>query len=231
MKFSNTTVDDIKKEYRVLAMNKTIGIEILCSKHGKYLLPDKDGNKIVSVEFKNMTVDNYWFIDKISNKDYEYFKKYVFKFCLIRWNLDEILEIDNEILTDDCLNRIMKLPAPLMNAIFEKYQESYIINDEEEQEITRQSAILFSKNTSGVSDACEGITLFCVLGNFWEKFGINRFDIKNLSYKEYVMLRMILNNEVDKTKATRRREEKKAKTMIAGPGGKTRPSRGITVEG
>ena len=71
------------------------------------------------------------------------------------------------------------------------------------------------------------VTLFCTLGNFWEKFGLNRFDLKKLPYKEFLMLRVMMQKEGEAMKRNQPQHNKGSNTRIAGPGGRTRPSRGI----
>ena len=228
MMYLNTTLKEIEEEYKIIAEEEDITINISAKKFHNIL---KDTIGQVWFKFKTMTVEDFWFIDKYAKSDSEEFKKLILKYQVLDCNLDIKLEFTNNILTDESWEKLLELPAPLIDAFVEKYQETYLIDDDEAKKIERQSAILFSPNSRGVDDACEAITLFCVLGNFWEKFGINRFDLKKLSYKEYVQLRAVLSREIDRTKAQQNRQKNKAKTRIAGPGGRTRPSQGITIEG
>lgn len=223
--FLNTTTEEIKEEYKLIAGDEEIKIEIPASKFFRIV---KDTNGMLWFKFKIMTVENYWFIEKYAKEDSEEFKKLILKYQIIDCNLDIDLEFENEILTDKSWKELLNLPAPLLSEFVNKYQDSYLMDREEEIKLERQTAILFSPNTGGVENACETIKLYCVLGNFWEKFGINRFDLKKLSYKEYIGLRMVLNNQIDRTKATQK-QHKKPQTMIAGMGGRTRPSRGIQI--
>ena len=96
--------------------------------------------------------------------------------------------------------------------------------------ITRQSINLFSKHSHGVKDACEAVGLFCTLGNYWEKFGINRDMLPKMPQKEYLMLKMMVGNEGE---AMRRNNasahSKPSPNRVAGAGGRTRASRGVVV--
>jgi len=88
---------------------------------------------------------------------------------------------------------------------------------------------LFGRNSRGVVDACEAISAFCTLGNFWEKFGIGKgVPIHEMPYKEYVMLKMVINKENEASKI--QNAPRKPLTRIAGPSGRPRASRGIVVE-
>jgi hypothetical protein len=81
-----------------------------------------------------------------------------------------------------------------------------------------------------VADACEAVSLFCTLGNYYEKFGLDRDRLWELPYREYLLLKMMIRQEGE----ARQREESRRKTsahsgtkIVAGHGGRARPSRGI----
>ena len=122
----------------------------------------------------------------------------------------------------------MGLPAPLLEAILEKYEDTVHLSDEEEATINKQASILFAKNSQGVENACEAVSLFCNLGNFWEKFGIDRFNIKKLPYREYVMLKIMISKENSAT-AARNAAASSKKTGNVSIGGKVQKSRGVVI--
>jgi len=202
----------------------------------------------VWAKFAVMTCDDYWDIEKeasvvikateereddTTTLDHQEFQRLTVLRLLRSWSLDVPLEFDDETgwLTTRCAARVLGVCGPLLRALVEKYEEHMRIDDEESKKIERQSLVLFNSNrTGGVSNPCEAVSLFCLLGNFWEKFGLNRFQIGKLPYREYYMLRLMLANESDAhARDAKRRRNKGKPTMIAGPGGRTRPSRGIVV--
>ena len=72
------------------------------------------------------------------------------------------------------------------------------------------------------------VSLFCNLGNFWEKFGIDRFNIKKLPYREYVMLKIMISKENSAT-AARNAAASSKKTGNVSIGGKVQKSRGVVI--
>lgn len=236
MKYLNIMDNKYRDEYEMIVGNNFHVISLSCRKHGKYYLPDIFGNFKIWFKFREMTVENYWMIDKITridneNTDYEEFVKLFLKFQLVEWNLNIKLEFDNNgWLTDKCFKDVLALPFPLIETFINKYQETFIIDKEYEKIIDRQCGVLFSKNSRGVENACNAISLYCIMSNMWEKFGLNRFDLKNLSYREYHELRLILSKESDKHRAERSADDRRKRTNIVGKGGKSRASRGITIE-
>ena len=133
-------------------------------------------------------------------------------------------------MTRGCYQRVANIPAPLMDAFLDGFEERISITDEEEQTIMRQAAVLFSKDSRGVTNACEAVSLYCTLGNQWEKFGLNREALPRLPQREYIMLKMMLNKESESMK-TQARASKPPTTRIATGGGRVRSSRGVRVGG
>jgi hypothetical protein len=202
----------------------------------------KGQKRVVWAEFKTMTMGDEWMIERLTRgmhevngkqeptHDYEERKRLVYRFMLRNWNLNIKLEHEQSSgwLTESCWHEVMRQPGPILENLASAYQNAVYVSREEEETIIKQCGMLFAKGGRGVKHACEAVSLFCTLGNFWEKFGINRFDLARLPYKEFLMLQMVLSNEIEKQKA-QAHAHKKSPTRIAGPGGKTRPSRGVVV--
>jgi hypothetical protein len=244
--YLNTTPENqIKKEYEVLFKSGEIRVNLRAKKHGKSFIPDSEGDVELWAIFKPMGVEDYWVVERsvktpterdgVRDVDYdtEEMERKILKNHLKKWSLDIPLQFDEEKdqLTDECLRVVLSQPAPLIGSFVEEYHNSFRITNEEKQQIDKQCAVLFSKNSRGVDAACDAVTLFCVLGNMWEKFGLNRFDLKKLSYKEYAQLRMVLSHEIEKQRRENNTNKKQGSAMVAGAGGRTRPSRGIVVQG
>lgn len=120
---------------------------------------------------------------------------------LFAWSLDIPLEHDYDgWLTDECWNRVANVSAPLLDAFVQQFEVSNVITEEEEKTITKQSVLLFGKNSKGVSEACEAVSKFCTYTNFGEKFNLSIDEIKKLPYREYILLRMMISNETESFK-------------------------------
>ena len=92
--------------------------------------------------------------------------------------------------------------------------------------IDRQCAVLFSDSSNGVTEASRAVSLYCTLSNFWDKFGLNKFDLEKLSYKDFCYLRFVVGKESESTKRRLNKGRNKSNGRIS-MGGKVRPSRGI----
>ena len=77
--------------------------------------------------------------------------------------------------------------------------------EEEEKRLAKQSAILFG-NGNPVNNPHPAIVLYCDLTAFWQKFGLNYYDIQKLPQDTFNMLRRImqLDNSSKKTETTPR---------------------------
>lgn len=205
-------------------------------------LPDKEGDSEEEAVFAVLTFGDNYAIEKAVTSEHEAddgrvkvmladlneYKRLLLKRTLLSWTLDVPVERDGHgWMTPGCYERVARLPAPLVEAFLRGFEESVEITDDEERLINRQCAILFSKSGHGVADACEAVSLFCTLGNYWEKFGLDKYKLPQMPYREYLMLRMMIGKEGE---AMRVQSKPKAAsgTRIAGAGGRVRPSRGIS---
>lgn len=244
----DNVIDDYEKyrrEYDMLISPDTLKIEIGCFISNGFLMPDRNGEIKHWAKFRKMDMEHHQLINKFSKRevyqtmngverpiisdiDMEELDIHVLRFMLIDWSLCELYFDDNGYLTEESLKQVLQHPAPVIGTFINKYYSTYIITSEDEKIIERQSSILFAKNSRGVDNACDAITLFCMLGNMWEKFGLNYHDLKKMPYKEYVMLRMVLGEEIKRHKIETSKTG--SNTRIAGSGGRTRPSRGHVIE-
>ena len=168
---------------------------------------------------------------KFSVADLDEYRRLLLKRNLLSWTLDIPIERDaSGWMRPECYERVSRVPAPLIAAFLGGLEASMEVTDEEERRIDRQCAVLFSKSGRGVADACEAVSMFCAFGNYWEKFGIDRFNLPKVPYREYVLLRMVMGKEAEASRVAAR-PRAQSMTRIAGPGGRTRPSRGIVVPG
>jgi len=156
------------------------------------------------------------------------FRRLMVKKSLLEWSLPILIERDNGWMTSECYQRVGSVAGPLMDALLNEFHKSTIVTEEEERLIDRQCAILFSEHSRGVANACEAVSMFCTLGSFWEKFGINRDNIPAVPLREYIMLKAMMRKEGEALKS-KARPKNTGGTRIAGAGGKTRPSAGKRI--
>jgi hypothetical protein len=232
---------DFKAEFDNL-LSDTIEIKVNTIRLKNILIPNTDGDFIVRAIFKKMTCEDFWKIEKkcsvedevsspclntekksiLKSIDYQEFRLEIIRRMLQKISIFD-LEYTEEGLKDSSFEKVKNLSAPLVQALFREYEVSYHLTEEEDETITKQSAILFSPHSRGVENACETISLYCTLGNFWEKFGLNRFSLKQLPYKEYLQLRIMMNKDAESQK---RKSNKKSNSSI---GGRVRSGRGIVI--
>ena len=209
-----------------------------------FCAPDTEGDCEEYAIFRRMTLEDSIEFDALAIKkqkvgerngedvfekvvDFNEYHRLLLMKNLVDWSLDTPIEKGMDgWLTDRCWEHVSKICAPLLDAFVRKFDESNIITAEEEETINKQSLVLFGKNSKGVQDACEAVTKFCTYGNFSEKFNLDIDGIKNIPYREYLLLRMMISNENDSIKlAMRSKAQNTSSTKIA-TGGRAMPSRG-----
>jgi hypothetical protein len=235
--------DVARREYDLAFDSFKVRVKIRVSWRGDICLPDSDGEQEEEAVFKVLTFGDNHILEKATSKEFEVdggmgrvmvydtneYSRLLVKRNLLSWSLDIPIEREDGWMTSKCYARVSRVPAPLLDTFVEEFQTRMSVTKEEEQKIVRQSLVLFGRNSRGVADACEAISAFCTLGNFWEKFGIGKgVPIQDMPYKEYVMLKMVINKENESHKA--HSSPRKPLTRIAGPGGRPRASKGIVVE-
>jgi hypothetical protein len=210
---------------------------------GGMCLPDEKGSSEEEAVFSVITYGDNWAIDKAVSKDVEIdggravvsvadvneYRRLLVKRSLLSWTLDIPIERDRHgWMTPRCYERVSRVPAPLLDVFVRGLEASVEVTDDEERKVSRQCATLFSRTGSGVYDPCEAVSMFCTLGNYWEKFGLDKEKLPRMPYKEYLLLKMVISKEGDAARVAAR-PRPQANTRIAGAGGRTRPSRGIST--
>jgi hypothetical protein len=229
-----------RREFELLVSPDTIRVKVPIQPFGPFWLPVEQSKDEVEALFRAMTFGDNLIIEKactyrINNKetrerrdevDINEMRRLIVKRNLLSWSLPIPIERENGWMTAESYERVGKVPAPLMEAILDRYEERIQVSKEDEELIHRQSAVLFSKHGRGVADACEAVSLYCTLGNYWEKFGLDRFSITNLPYREYLMLKMMIGKEGEAHRTTASRPVSQSKISM-GRGGRTRPSQAV----
>ena len=242
MYLSSTAEKEARRIWTALSEPEKVHVHVSVSWASGLCLPDKEGQDEVQATFSTFTFGDNHVIEMASSSrvrvgergtstmtdtEPNEFRRLLVKKNLLSWSLDIPIEREDGWMTPESYERVSRVPAPLMQAILIQYEGTMGITDEEEAIINRQSGILFSENSRGVTDACEAVGLFCTLGNFWEKFGVGRNELPVLPYREYLLLKMMVGKEGEAMR--HRTRPKQSQTKVAGPGGRIRPSAGKRI--
>lgn len=223
-------------------------VKVRTSWHMGFCLPNEQGETEESAVFATMTFGDNYAIEKATSYEVEVgekvgggkvmtrvtdineYKRLLLKRSLLEWSLDIPIERDRSgWMTPQCYARVANVPAPLLEAFVRQFEESVEVTEEEEEQISRQCALLFSKTGHGVSDACEAVSRFCTLGNFSEKFGVNRELLPRMPYKEFLLLKIMIAKESDALRLQQPRGGGGSSSKIVGGGGRPHASRGVRV--
>lgn len=240
----NITAEQIARhETNLLYDPHHIRVQVNVSWDKGFCLPDPNGKYEETALFKVLSFGDNYAIEKavtyevstnryergelvkVSVSDVNEYKRLLIKRNLVEWSLD--IPIEKDIfgwLTPECYRRISNVPAPLLDAFVTKFENSIHVTEEEERKISRQCLALFAKNGHGVSDACEAVSMFCTLGNFSEKFGIDREKLANMPYREFVMLKIMIGKEGDSIK-----RNQNISSQVVGQGGRVTSSKGRRI--
>jgi hypothetical protein len=216
----NTTAEQrAKKQCAELFDPNRVIVRIRATQNMGFYMPNPEGEEEIKAIFATMTFGDNYAIETATSytvdigkgpsgrmvtaraTDVNEYKRLIVKRNLLDWSIDIPIERDESgWMTDRCYDRVGRVPAPLMDALVRKFEESVEVSEDEEEVINKQCALLFSKSSRGVVDACEAVTKFCTLGNFSEKFGINRDVLPGMPYKEFLMLKIMISKESDMLK-------------------------------
>jgi hypothetical protein len=231
-----------RREAELMENQGEVPVRVRVYRDGDLRFPHPDGDEEVKAIFKIMTFGDHLLIEQSCRHegeredgktqieiDFNEVRRLTLKRNLLSWSLDVPVERTNGWITPQCYeNHVGKVEAPLVEALLDGFWNRSEISSKEESIISRQSSILFGKNSRGVTDACEAVRLYCTMTSQWEKFGIKEDELANMPYRKYLMLRMMSSNEAE---ATRRNSapRNQATTRIAGKGGRTRASQGQRI--
>jgi|ETNvirnome_2_300_1030623.scaffolds.fasta_scaffold15734_2 hypothetical protein len=234
-----------KREMELLEAPDQVRLQVRVSCVRGFYLPDSDGDKEEAAVFKVLTFGDNTVMERVcayqvpvgpgqnvTEYDVHEMRRLFVKRNLLEWSLPVPIERENGWMTKESYQRVSRVSAPLLEAFLDKFEDHMAITKTDEEKMSRQASVLFSKNSHGVADACEAVRMFCTLGNFWEKFGLTRHSIMDLPYREYVMLKMMMGKESESIKRESRGNKPRAQTkIIAGHGGRVRPSQAVVVPG
>lgn len=170
-------------------------------------LLEKDSLKKIKDNIKR---DVYYF-------NYKNYKKFVLKYLIKDLSFDiEIKRKETGELSEKTMKEISSLNPKILDYFLNKFDELIALSESETLKISEQCGLLFKSNSNGVKSPHEAISLYCELAGFWEKFGLNYYDISKLPIDVYNKLRLILREE-NEIKANELKGNKK--TTSKGKGG------------
>ena len=175
---------------------------------------EKPNTEKVTVAFARMTRSLWTFLEKdfldesmeagekMISYNFSAMHMIVLRWMLKEWSLPIPLErLEDGQLTDESYGRVLSVHPHLLDHFVRQYVETLFLPDQEKQRIARQSMLLFSPKGKGVHDACDAISLFCTLAGFWDKFGLNYFDLQKLPQDVFVKLRTVMGFEMEMQQA------------------------------
>lgn len=243
---SLTAEEVAKREYVAMTESDKVRVRVKVKWLGDICLPDPKGKQEVEAVFRVLNFGDNHALEKATTyevkimsgsrqvatnhvSDIHEYKRLLVKRNLLAWSLDvPIVRSESGWMTAESYRRVSSIPAPLMEALVIEFEKTASISEEEEKLIERQSVLLFSKTGRGVTDACEAVSMFCTLGNLWEKFGWDKNTIPTIPYKEYLMMKVMVSKEGESMKQ-QARQNKSSSPNVIGPGGKPRPSRATKI--
>jgi len=230
-----------KRELDLVGPENVVRVRVKVRWHGNLCVPDENGKDEEESVWKVLTYMDHWVMDKACSyeaprpdgktqqeTDYNEMRRLMVKRNLLSWSLDVPIVRSNGWMMTDCYDRVSRVFAPLMDAFISGFEDKSRITDKEEEEIEMQSAALFNAK-GGIANACEAVSLFCTLGNYWEKFGLDKGKLAEIPYREYVMLKMMITRESSSVKSRSKSSHDTPKCKVVGPGGKVVPSRGTVI--
>ena len=122
-------------------------------------------------------------------------KRFMMTYMLVATSFPGIGRIEHDAdgrVTQEVWDRLNRIHPRIWEALFLKvdiFPET--CDEKEEAEIEKQAKALFCDH-NGVKTPHEWIELYCNLTAFWDKFGLNYFDVMNLPNSLYIALRKIM---------------------------------------
>lgn len=126
-------------------------------------------------------------------------KFFVIKYLFCRTNIPNIKlqRLRNGQLTQESFQNLMKIHPRIWRSLFEIikiFPEQ--LDKETEKSLEKQCSILFGQNKP-VSQPHDWIITYCNLVAFWDKFGMNYYDILRLPQETFLFLKKIMSLESD----------------------------------
>lgn len=191
----------------------------------------KDNTEEVEFVFERMNHGLWLYVEEnILNVNYGYceadvtltydfvkLKQFVVRWLLKRWNLPiELKRNANGELSDESYETVMRVHPSIMKYFMNRFEGTLFLSEEDRNKIAKQSAMLFHPKSKGVSNPHEAISMYCTFSGFWEKFGLNFFDMQRLPHDVYMKLKAVISTEINVKSAefeNSKRQAERAKSV------------------
>ena len=204
-----------------------------------FVMPSSDGSDEEWATFKVLTVGDNWMLEDACSYEVQVpggkmrrevdpheMRRMTIKRCLVGWTLDVPIEREHGWMTQACYARVGKVFGSLVDAFADQFDKEMAVTEDDDAIMTRQSLVLFAKNSKGVVGAHEGVRLYCNYGSFEDKFGLSGDELRKMPVRDFTMLRMMLSRE---GAAQQRQAAPKASNTRIATGKGIRRSRGVVV--
>ena len=129
--------------------------------------------------------------------DFVKLKMFIVRWLLKRWSLPiDLIRKTNGELTDECFNKVMNVHPNIMKYFLNEFENTMFMSEDDRITIMKQSSLLFHPKSKGVGNPHNAISTYCNLSSFWEKFGINYFEMQRLPHDVFIQLKTVLGNEI-----------------------------------
>lgn len=164
---------------------------------------------------ENILSVNYGYCEADVSLTYDFMKlkHFIVKWLLKSWNLPiELKRNSNGSLSDESYEIVMRMYPNIIKYFINRFENTLFLSEEDRNKITKQSAILFHPKSKGVNNPHEAISMYCNFSGFWEKFGLNYFEMQRLPHDVYMKLKAVMSTEMNVKSAefdnTKRQMEK-----------------------
>lgn len=135
--------------------------------------------------------------------------EFILRYMLRDWCFDCVLQhMPDGGLTENSFLEVVSLHPRILNSVISRYEYRISLTEEEDQRIAMQSFFLFESGKS-VQSPHKYIALYCDMVAFWEKFGLNYFDIQQLPQDVYDGIRKVMALDNDHSKNRMNKPNKK----------------------
>lgn len=158
--------------------------------------------------------------------DYNKLKLFMIKRMICSTSIEGIsIKYDKRgLLCQSSFERLMHIHPRILRVLMDKIDVlPKPMKKSEEKELEKQCSILFGKG-EGLTDTHPYITLYCNLVAFWDKFGMNYFDILKLPQDVFMALKKVMM--LDNMNKNAKMEEMSQSTHQKGQASQTPARRG-----
>lgn len=173
--------------------NTLIIVRLWCQKIGdKFFVSNKEKKGYDELVFicNKFSFDSWYVINNICGEDIV--KRNI---CYLILSLRDCNLLDlNGGVTRDNLNMLLKLSPCILYSLIHEIVKIYNFDDNSMFDLRKEFSKIYGASGSvAINNAY--IRKYLTLTSFWDKFGLNYFDIKNLPYDDYVMFSHCMNIE------------------------------------